>query len=93
MAAIPLDMRIEQLALDLESGAGGTAEQRALLEAALRNLGERLARSAALGGRPLRPLVLERLSITTLSADELLGPRGAERLADELYAELTRRLG
>lgn len=93
MAASPLDMRIEHLTLDLEPGAGGTAEQRALLDAALRKLGERLTRSGALGGRALKPLVLERLSITTLSADELLGPRGAERLADELYAELTRRLG
>lgn len=93
MAASPLDMRIEHLTLDLEPGPGGTAEQRALLETVLRKLGERLARTAAFGGRSLRPLVLERLSITTLSADELLGPRGAERLADELYAELTRRLG
>ncbi len=93
MSTSPLDLRIEHLTLDLASGAGGTAEQRAVLEAALRKLGERLARSPALGGRPPRPLVLERLSITTLSAGELLGPRGAERLADELYAELTRRLG
>lgn len=93
MATSPLDMRIEHLTLDLDTAAGGTAEQRALLECALKKLGERLARSPVLGGRPLRPLVLERLSITTLSAEELLGPRGAERLADELYAELTRRLG
>ena len=87
-----LEIRIDHLVLDLGSDAGGSPARRALVEAALRRLGERLAGSP-LGRAPLRALALERLSIDALSIDELLGPRGAERLADELYAALTRRLG
>ncbi|OJH34509.1 hypothetical protein [Cystobacter ferrugineus] len=92
MAPRDLDIRIDRLVLELGGGPSGTPERRALLEAALRKLGERLA-NAPFRFQPLQAIALERLSIDTLSTEELLGPRGAERLADELYAEITRRLG
>lgn len=63
----------------------------ALLNEALTRLATRLATSPfARSG--VRELALERLELGTIPADELLGPRGAERLADELYTALTRRL-
>jgi hypothetical protein len=92
VASSDLDIRIDRLVLELGPGPGGTPERRAILEAALRRLGERLANSP-FQGQPLRSIALERLSIDTLSTEELLGPRGAERLADELYTALTRKLG
>lgn len=62
-----------------------------LLEQALRRVAERLARSP-LGRAGVRELALERLELDAIPADELLGPRGAERLADELYAAITRAM-
>lgn len=44
-----------------------------------------VGRRGALSGR-----VLERLTLNPRSARDILGPGGAERLADELYAQLVR---
>lgn len=74
-------------------GLGDDADPEAVrktVEAALRKLAERLARSP-LSRSGARKLALERLSLDALPADELLSERGAERLADELYSVLTRR--
>jgi hypothetical protein len=62
-----------------------------LLEQALSRVAERLARSP-LGRAGVRELAFERLELDAIPAEELLGPRGAERLADELYAAMTRAL-
>lgn len=35
-----------------------------------------------------RELLLEEIAVSTLSLDDLLGTRGAERLADELYKSI-----
>jgi hypothetical protein len=103
MSLYDLEIRIDRLVLELDSEPGGSAERRALVEAALKRLGERLAgsplarrhpASVSLGGaEAVSGAALERLSVDTLAVGELLGPRGAERLADELYAALARRLG
>lgn len=62
------------------------------LRDAFEELGRRLAKSpfAREGAREgaLVERVLERLATEPLAADELLGARGAERLADELYVRL-----
>jgi hypothetical protein len=92
MALHDLDIRIDRLVLEIGASPGGAASGRALVEAALKKVAERLAGSP-FHAQSLGPIVLERLSIGTLSAADLLGRRGAERLADELYAELARRLG
>lgn len=64
---------------------------RGALDGALQKLATRLARSPfARSG--VKELAIERLSLGTLSADELLSERGAERLADELYSVLEGRL-
>lgn len=62
-----------------------------LMERALGLVAQRLAGSPwARSG--LEDLVLERLELDVIPVDELLGPRGAERLADELYTALNRRM-
>ncbi|AGP41505.1 hypothetical protein [Sorangium cellulosum] len=76
--------------LGLSEGADAEAVQKTV-EDALRRLGERLARSP-LARAGVRELALERLSLDVLPADELLGARGAERLADELYSALAKEL-
>ncbi|MFO0589354.1 MAG: hypothetical protein U0441_17585 [Polyangiaceae bacterium] len=60
------------------------------VEDALRKLAERLARSP-LSRSGVKEIAIERLSLDTLPADELLSERGAERLADELYSNLLKR--
>jgi hypothetical protein len=87
-----LQIRIDRLVLDMGPDPGGSAERRALLDDALKRLADRLSSSPLARLEP-RKVALERLSIGALSTDELLGPRGAERLADELYAALARSLG
>lgn len=63
----------------------------ALLNDALTRLATRLA-SSPFARSGVRELALERLELDVIPADELLGPRGAERLADELYTALTRKI-
>ncbi len=88
-----IEIRVDHMALELGPLPGGDAAKRALVERALERLAERLSGSPlAHSGRPFQR-ALERLSTSGLSEDELTGPRGAEALADELYTELTRRLG
>jgi hypothetical protein len=74
----------------VDAGDGG-ARVRAVVEEALARVAARLAASP-FGDARIRELILERLELGGLAAEELCGPRGAERLADELYAQLSRRI-
>jgi hypothetical protein len=81
-------MKIGEIAftVDLpEKDLGGVAT---VLEEAFRLLARRLAGGPY--GRSVQPrrLVLEKLQTAPLSLEELLGARGAERLADELYGQI-----
>lgn len=87
-----IEFRMDTLSVfGLEEDADAEAV-RSTVDAALHKLAARLARSPfARSG--VRELAIERLSLGTLPADELLSERGAERLADELYSALERRFG
>jgi len=72
-------------------GDGALAKQLPIkLQKAFVLLAKRLA--AAPYGRSASPetLVLDRVELTPLALDELIGSRGAERLAEELYRKMTR---
>lgn len=93
MAHGDIEIRIDRVELELAATPSGTAAGRALVEAALARLGERLAASPFGRRARLGPIAIERVSLGELAPEDLLGPRGAERIADELYAALVRRLG
>ncbi|MDB4927872.1 MAG: hypothetical protein JWM10_356 [Myxococcaceae bacterium] len=86
-----VDLHIDALSFDAGDDPVDGGRVRAVLDEALGQLAERLAGSP-LGRSGTRRLALEHLELELTSTDELLGPRGAERLADELYASLSRRL-
>lgn len=86
--ARPIAMKIGEITftVDLpEKELGGVAT---VLEEAFQLLAKRLAGGPH--GRSVRPrrLVIEKLQTAPLALDELLGARGAERLADELYGQI-----
>lgn len=60
------------------------------LREAFRLLAERLDRTPFRGFGEARRRALARIDVTGIVFDELLSPRGAERLADELYRRLLR---
>ncbi len=62
------------------------------LREAFELLARRLQASPAVRRGQLRELALETLAVSPETARALLGPGGAERLADELYARLIRQM-
>jgi hypothetical protein len=63
------------------------------LQAAFEELARRLqAAPVARLRKPVR-LVLPQLGVDALSTDELLGPRGVERLADVFFSQLVQKGG
>jgi hypothetical protein len=87
-----VSVRLETFSVLGLDAADGGERVRAVLEEALARVASRLA-SSPFGRAGIRELALERLELGALAADELCGPRGAERLADALYAALSRRIG
>lgn len=65
---------------------------RRLIDEALAILAEKLQESPFERWRSGGALEIATITLGDLPADALFGPRGAERLADALYQELTRRL-
>jgi len=62
------------------------------VQEAFRLLAQRLAATPFRRFGGSRELVVSLMRTEMLPLDELLGPRGAERLADELYRELIERV-
>lgn len=88
-----LELHIEELVLEVP-GAPGAAEAvgRELLQEAFRILADRLERSPLTRPGDLPEVLrIERLQVDSLPLERLIGVRGAEDLADALYAQLVRR--
>ena len=83
--------QIDELVVDLELSEAQTARLRPVLVAAFEELGRRLQAAPATRWRKANRVVVSELGIDALSSDELLGPRGAERLADAFYFQLKHR--
>lgn len=89
-----LELRIEDLVLEVP-GAPGAAEAvgRELLHEAFHLLARKLERSPlARQGSLMGALRIERMRVDSLPLERLTGVRGAEDLADALYAQLVRRI-
>jgi len=87
------ELRIDQAVVETEAQAHELRGAEPRIREAFRLLAERLDRTPFRRFAEARELTIETLQVSTLPFDELLGPRGAERLADELYCELGRRIG
>lgn len=61
------------------------------VEEAFRLLAERFRGTPFERFANVRAYAIDRIEVTALPLDELLSPRGAERLADELYQQILRR--
>jgi hypothetical protein len=93
MARTHFQLRIDRLVLDMDGDRATADRARAVIRDALQRLSARLQSSPFARRAPSEAIALERVTLDVLPMNELFGPRGAERLADELYTELTRRIG
>jgi hypothetical protein len=59
------------------------------LQQAFELLAKRLAAAPLGRGAAPESLVLDRVELAPFALDELIGPRGAERIAEELYRRMT----
>jgi hypothetical protein len=87
------ELRIGVAVIETEAEAIQLRAAEPRIQEAFRLLAQQLERTPFWQFGEARELAIETLQLSTLPFDELLGPRGAERLADELYRELTRRMG
>jgi hypothetical protein len=87
------ELRVGAIVIETEAEAIQLRAAEPRIQEAFRLFAERLERTPFRPFGEARELVIENLRLSTLPLDELLGPRGAERLADALYRELTRRIG
>ena len=81
-------MKINQIAFTVDVPEKELGNVPTVLEEAFQLLANRLADGPH--GRSVQPrrLVLDTLQIEPFALDQLLGERGAERLADELYEQI-----
>jgi len=85
-----VELQVERLTVETEaerSRLDGVPER---LREAFELLAKKLQASPAARGAALREIVMEQLLLKPRSAEEILGPGGAESLAEELYAQLVR---
>lgn len=83
-----IDLRIDEILLEAEVDDAQLGRTEPAIRRALELLAQRLAASpfARTGEAPA--LALNEIRISALSLKELLGPGGAERLAEELYTRI-----
>lgn len=87
------DLHVDQCVVETEAEEYELRGAEPQIQEAFRLLARRLERTPFRHFGGARDLTIETLRLSPLPFDELLGPRGAERLADELYRELARRVG
>lgn len=83
---------IDQVVLRTGAERGQLERVSAAIRDAFRLLGERLERTPFGQSGAAQVYALELLEVSSLALDDLLAPQGAERLADELYRQLARRI-
>jgi hypothetical protein len=83
-------LHVDELVVDTELGPAEAERLAPVLRAAFEDLAKRLENAPAGRWRNATRVTLENLCIEALSADEMLGPRGAARIADAFWDQLTR---
>ena len=87
-----LSISIGELTADVSGGLVDENRIEMTLRSALRLLAERLRSSPFARDPEALALVLTSLQISDISADDWVGQRGAERVADALYQQLSSQL-
>lgn len=87
-----LTLAIDRVVVETELERSAAARIPDALRDAFFLLAEQLARSPSARHGQLASTVIELLENEPIAAEELLGPRGAERLAESLWARLAARL-
>lgn len=80
-----LTLTIDRVVVETELEREAAAQIPEVLREAFQRLAERWARSPWARSISLATAIRRHLEVEPVSADELLGPRGAERLADKLW--------
>lgn len=86
-----ITLEIDEVTLQAEAEREQLEGAAPAIQEAFRLLAERLDRTPFGGSGEARQFSIDLLEITVLPLDELLSPRGAERLADELYRQFLRK--
>lgn len=81
-------LRLGEVVVETAADAAGTEALQAVLREAFLELGRLIQQTPFGRWVDTEELVLDTLELQALALDELLGPRGATRLAEQLYARL-----
>ena len=85
-----MELEIGRLCVETEAEQAHLQGLPERLQEAFAILARKIQASPAGRRGALRDMVLEQLTLNPRSADQILGPGGAESLADELYVQLVR---
>jgi hypothetical protein len=83
-----VEFRVDELVVDIELSETEAQRLTPVLRAAFEDVAKRLRDSPASRWQKEPSVVLRALRVDSLSADELLGPRGAARLADAFWNQM-----
>ncbi len=89
MAPGAIRFHVDRVVLDTEMSASEAERLTPVLRAALEDLAKRLQQSPTSRWRDATQLVLSDLCVDAVPVAELVGPRGATRLADAFWAQFT----
>jgi hypothetical protein len=87
-SAARVEFYVDELVVDVELSEAEAQRLTPVLRAAFEDLAKRLQSAPAARWRSAQRVVLHELRVDALPADELLGPRGAARLADAFWNQL-----
>ena len=85
-----VELRVERLAVRTEAEVRDGGALDPVLRRAMALLGERLARLPGSRWEGAADLALEEVTVDDLTWEQLVSPRGAERLADALFDRVVR---
>lgn len=81
-------LQVDRLVVDTELGPSEAERLEPMLRAAFEELAKRLEHAPAGRWRNSTRVAVGRLCIDSLAADEMLGPRGAARIAEAFWQQL-----
>jgi hypothetical protein len=83
-----MELTIDRIVVETEADDRQLSTASRVVQDAIKLLGDRLKATPFAQWSDGRARVLDELRVDALSAEDLLGPRGAERLAEALYRNL-----